>query len=159
MFDLVRTVGLVWLLVVASRARSWTAVWGASAMAYILALEVASGITIRNQGPMVPVLSMVLVFIGPSAMPRGPLTPLPHAHSIVAWPSVVDGLACVALAILSWRISQRVSSLPVREEDRIRQTSRVALALMASAVCQGLLVAFRLLPALMGGEVGNGNVE
>ncbi len=156
MFDAARTIALVWVLIVAYRARMWGAVVAALAVAYFLALEVASGITVRDQGPMMPAVSLVLAFIGPSVLPRGPLPSVLFARAAVEWPATVDGITCLALAVVSWRASRRVTELPACEEHLIRRGSSVVLALMLSAVFQGLVFAMRLLPVLLGGQLGNG---
>ena len=77
MFDAARALALVWALVRAAHARSWLSMALLVTVAYAFALSIASGITIREDGPMSPIMAILLAIIGPSALPRGRLPPLP----------------------------------------------------------------------------------
>ena len=86
MFDILRILGMVWTGYASIKARSGLSFIVLGLAAYVLGLEVASGITVRNEGPMVPVFALLLVFLGPSGMPRGHLPALPLASAIIRLP-------------------------------------------------------------------------
>ncbi len=93
MLDIGRAVALGWALLVAVRARAGLAGLAVLAVTYLYALEVASGITVRDHGPFAPMVVMLLIFIGPSGMPRGPLPALPLAGAGTTYAVSVTGLA------------------------------------------------------------------
>ena len=124
-------------------------------VAYLFALEVASGITIRAEGPQEPIVIMLLAIIGPTAMPRGHLPPLPLASFVVRWPALVNGAAAAALILPARRLISRIDDLP-QFSPETRRLGQVALALFLVAVFEGLGAGTRVIPVMLdwgsGGE-------
>jgi hypothetical protein len=152
-FDLGRALALTWALFTTCRRRAWMESALLAMTVYVVALEVASGFTIRSVGPLPPMYSMLLIFIGPSGMPRGPLPPFwPGAGAIVAWPGLVDAIVAVALAAAATRLVVRGQRLPDASDEgsRLRTVSK---PLVFVALVQAISVASRLLPGMLGGEM------
>jgi hypothetical protein len=148
MFDLARVAAVLWALAAIGRARAWSYVPILAALAYLLALEIASGVTVRDQGPLNPLISLVLVFVGPSGMPRGPLPPLPLAAAVVDSPLLVSIATALVLALFSWRAHRAASPLPEFSET-VARADRVELAFVLLAVLEVMSVFSRLLPRLL----------
>ena len=124
--------------------------------AYVFALTIASGFAIRANGPMAPMMGLLLIFMGPSTLPRGALPPLlPLGTLVVRWPALADAASCVALLFLARRIVARVEHLPQFAESSHR-ISRAALAIVLVAVFAGLAASIRLLPELLEGRHESG---
>jgi hypothetical protein len=157
-FDIARFVALGWSLVLAARARGLGRIACLVALIYVVALEWASGIAVRDEGPLEPAVSMLLIFLGPSALPRGHLAGWPLAPLVIRWPAVVDVVACGLLFGMSHLLSRRASRLPARDEAVIVQVGREATALTWCAVLQLLSVFLRELPAVLGGDLFDGRL-
>lgn len=144
---------MLWALGSTLRGRAWVETAVLLLVAYVIGLEVASGITIRGGEPMNLMLALVLVFIGPSLMPRGPLAAFPLARVVVDWPIWTDVALAVIVGILSRRAHARAAALP-ESSDAVVREDRIELALVFVSVAQGLGACARLLPWLLGvGEV------
>jgi hypothetical protein len=151
LFDVARLLALAWALTVAVRARTWLAVGALLVVAYAFALEVASGFTIRDEGPQEPIVAMLLALIGPSAMPRGHLPAwLPLAAPVVRWPALVNAFAAVMLLVPARRLAAQIARLPQFSPDT-KRADRVAVALYLVAVFEGISAATRGLPLLLSG--------
>ena len=152
MFDLGRAVALAWALVAAFRARAWAEAALLGATTYAIVLEIFSGMTVQSLGPIHPMYAMLLVFMGPSAMPRGPLPPLPFASAVIHSPALVDGAMTLALAAASVRVVIRMYKLPDFSVEAARWR-RLALPLVFVAVVQAIGVGSRFLPDIIGGDL------
>jgi hypothetical protein len=157
-FDIGRLCALVWALTAALRARRPIEVCALACVAYWLGLELTSGFTVRSDGPMMPMVALLLVILGPSAMPRGRLPSLPMAGLAVHRAAAVDGLACVLLLALAWSTSRRAGRLPELAPGRARILG-VASSVTLLAVFEGIFALARLLPNLLGDDLGTGHVE
>jgi hypothetical protein len=155
MFDVGRVLAIGWALLVACRARAWLEAVILGVVAYLFALEVVSGITIRAEGPQEPIVVMLLAIIGPTAMPRGHLPPLPLASFVVHWPALVNVVAAAALILPARRLISRIDDLPHFSPETGR-LGRVALALFLVAVFEALSAGTRAIPVMLdwgsGGE-------
>jgi hypothetical protein len=148
-FDLGRLIALAWALFVTARARAVGPALAVVAVGYVVGLELWSGFTIRSQGPLEPAMSMLLVFLGPSALPRGPLPAWPLAHAAVAWPIATDAVVAALLVVPHRALARR--SAPLRpESEEARRIDRAALAVVLLVVTQGLYAAARGLPMALG---------
>jgi hypothetical protein len=157
-FDVVRAAALVWAIVAATRVRArWE--WPLLALVgYVFALELVSGFTIRAEGPLVPMLALLLIFLGPSSMPRGALPAVPLAAAVVHWPVVVGAASAGALALASRLVTARARAQP-EHSDLYPRTHALALALTLLAALDGILVVARVLPWIVGGDLGDGRVD
>jgi hypothetical protein len=154
-FDVVRAAALVWAIVAATRVRArWE--WALLALVgYVFALELVSGFTIRGQGPLVPMLALLLAFLGPSSMPRGALPAIPLAGAVVHWPALVGAASASALALASSIVTRRARACP-EHSDLHPRTHALALALTLLAALDAILVVARLLPWMVGADLGDG---
>lgn len=157
MFDIVRIIAMVWAGYASIKARSGLALMALGLAAYVLGLEVASGITVRNEGPMVPVFALLLVFLGPSGMPRGHLPALPLASAIVRLPTLVHGAAALGWFGLAGVILRRRATV-AEHSSQYDETGRLLGATILLAVFETFYVFARVLPALAGGELGSGQM-
>jgi hypothetical protein len=149
MFDVARLLALGWALLVASRSRAWLELTVLAFASYLFALEVASGLTIRSEGPQEPLVAMLLALIGPTAMPRGHLpAALPLALPVVRWPAVVNLAVATLLVVPARKLLARIDELP-QFSPATRHLGRVALALILVAVFEGVSAGTRVLPALL----------
>jgi hypothetical protein len=144
--DVARAVGLVWAVAAAWRARGWREGLVLAAFAYVFALEVASGFTVRDEGPLMPLMAVILVFLGPSAMPRGHLPALPLAWAVVGWPTVLSAARAGLLALASSRTTARARALP-EHADATPRVHGLAVALFFLAVLDVMSAVARALPA------------
>ncbi len=156
MFDLGRALAILWVVLVILRTRTWRAVPPLGLAAYLFALAVASGITIRNEGPQEPMMSLLLILIGPTAMPRGHLPALPLAAFVVRWPLLANVFSGALLAIPAWRLMARSNALPAASDEADR-LGRAALALSIVVGFEGLSAGTRAVPYLLdwgaGGQI------
>jgi hypothetical protein len=157
-FDVARALSLAWALYACLRGRAWVEAGAVVFCAYFLGLEVASGFTVRGAGPMEPMVAMILVFLGPAAMPRGPLPALPLAGAALHAPAAVDATLGALLGALSWRLTRHAAALPMRDEHLFVHARRASLSLSLAAVALGFATALRGLPALLGGDLGSGHL-
>lgn len=146
MLDVARAVGLVWAAFMAWRARGWREGLVLAAFAYVFALEVASGFTVRDEGPLMPLVALVIVFLGPSAMPRGHLPALPLAWAVVRWPATLSAARAGLLALASSRTTARARALP-EHADGTPRVHRLAVALFFLVVLDVMSAVARVLPA------------
>jgi hypothetical protein len=153
MFDLGRALAIGWLVLVIVRTRTWRAALPLALAAYLFALGIASGITIRSEGPQEPMMSLLLILIGPTAMPRGHLPALPLVTLAVRWPVVADVVAGAALIIPAWRFMVRSDALPATSEEGDK-LGRIALALSIVAGFDGLSAGTRAVPYLLDWSAG-----
>lgn len=150
MLDVARILALAWALVVVVRARAWVEAALIVAVAYFFALAVVSGFTIRSEGAEEPMVALLLVFIGPTAMPRGPLAPLPGASLVVAWPAAIEIGALVALLARERSVAARVLALPESSAETAR-LDRLGRALVLVAVLEAISAWTRVMPYVLGG--------
>jgi hypothetical protein len=148
MFDAGHVLVFAWAFVRVVRARLWGEAAVLAVAAYVFALTIASGFAIRANGPMAPMMGLLLIFMGPSTLPRGALPPLPFAALVVRWPAMLDAAICVALLFVARRVVARVERLPQFAESSHR-ISRAALAIVLVAVFAGLAASIRLLPDVL----------
>jgi hypothetical protein len=148
MFDAGRTLAFAWALFCVLRVRAWLAVAALALAAYVFALAIASGFTVRADGPMSPVMAPLLAILGPTSLPRGALPPWPLAAVVVHAPVAGDLAMGVALLAVARRMIARAYHLP-QFSERTHQISRAALAIVLVAVFEGLSAATRALPALL----------
>jgi hypothetical protein len=151
MLDVGLAVALVWAFAAALRVRAWREGGLVALLAYVLALEVCSGITVRGQGPLLLHYAMLLVFLGPSAMPRGPLPAVPLAATVIAWPLLVRVASCLAAAASARLVLGRANVLPGHSEALVR-TQRLFRALLLLAVLHGMVVVELAWPVVLGWE-------
>jgi hypothetical protein len=154
-FDAGRILAFAWALALVLRARVWLGVVALASAAYLFGLSVASGFTVRADGPMSPLVAVLLALMGPSAIPRGALPSLPFADAVVHWPALVDIATGAALFLVARRLNARAERLPPFAETTQR-LSRAALALVLVAVFQALSGSMRLIPVLL--ERGAGSL-
>lgn len=148
MFDVGRAVILGWVLVRAWRARNAVSLMCVAVVAYLFALAVVSGITIRSEGPQEPFVALVLALVGPSAMPRGSLPDVPLAAFLVKHPAVVNVLAATGTGAVVQRLTGRLDSLPATSESAAR-LDRLRLSLVLLMTSEGICAATRLLPHVL----------
>jgi hypothetical protein len=151
MVDLGRCAALAWALFAAVYARSWRDAGLLVLAAYVFALEIASGFAIRSEGPQMPMVALLLVFVGPTGMPRGHLPTLPLAGLVVHWPSIVHTSTAVVFALGSRHATVRASRLPEYSTDLLRMT-RVALAFTLCLTFESALAVIRVLAWSLGAE-------
>jgi hypothetical protein len=146
-FDLGRALALLWALSAAWRARGWREAILLAACSYVFALEVASGIAVRDEGPLMPVLSLVLVFLGPSGMPRGHLPAWPLGDVVRHWPATVNAAVGAVVGYVCWRRHARSRASNEYAAD-YRSSTRLELALLLIAVFEGVYAVARALPSV-----------
>jgi hypothetical protein len=138
MFDLLRALAMLWGTVVLMRARAWVAVLPLALAAWLLGLAVASGITVRNEGPLDAMMAIMLAIIGPSAIPRGHLpAAIPLASLVTSWPLLASLLAAAALVIAARWLGGRLDAMP-QASEKGAQLERAVLALWLVAGSEGL---------------------
>ncbi len=163
MFDLARLV--IWAVAFwwCARHGGWlgrVALLVLAASLYLFVLEVVSGITVRDDGPMSPVGSMILVFIGPSAMPRGALPHgVPFGTFYLAHTYAPGLLLVVALWLLARAFDRRAADLPMARQEAAMQLDRVHLSLTLYAIVCVFQIGARALPRILGGDFGSGRIE
>jgi hypothetical protein len=148
MFDAARILALVWALAVVVRARAWIEAAVLLVLAYFFTLAVASGFTVRSEGPLEPMIALILALIGPTAMPRGALPPLPGAWLVVTWPAAVDVALCVALVARERSLAARVDTLPESSLETAR-LDRLGRALVLVAALEGMSAGLHVLPHML----------
>ena len=148
MFDAGRVLVLLWALACALRARSRLAVGMLAICAYMFGLSVASGITVREDGPLNPMMAVLLAVVGPSALPRGRLPAFPLASIALERPAIVNVVLCAALVIAARRLIGAAQHLP-QFEAHTRSVGRAATALVLVAVFEGLAASLRLVPEFL----------
>jgi hypothetical protein len=116
---------------------------------YVLGLEIASGFTVRREGPQQPMMALVLALVGPSAIPRGRLPGVPLAQAVVTRPGLVDMAAGAALVVAAKRLGDRARQIPAAFSDEVMRLDRLATAMVLLAVFEGIAVGVRLLPAAL----------
>ena len=151
MFDVARIIAIAWALVVVVRARAWVEAALILAVAYLFTLAVVSGFTIRNEGAEEPMMALLLVFIGPTAMPRGALPPLPGASLVRVWPAAIDVAALAALLARERSVAARVLALPESTAETAR-LDRLGRALVLVAVLEAISAWTRVMPHVLGGD-------
>jgi hypothetical protein len=151
-FDAGRAVAIAWALFVACRARTPLAATMVAVTAYLYGLEIAAGFTIRDQGPMDPILACLLVAIGPSGMPPGPLGSLPLAAVAVRWPALLHLLAALLLVIPFALLHRRCARL-WPESKEARRLGSAALALLIAAVLEAIEAGMLFLPYVMSRDI------
>jgi hypothetical protein len=148
MFDVARLIALVWAVVVVARARARVEGLALVVALYFFALAVASGVTIRNEGPLEPMIALLLALVGPTSMPRGRLPSLPGANLVVSWPAIVNAVACVSLVALARRLGARIDELPESSLET-KRLDRLGRALVLVAAFEGIAAGTRLLPWML----------
>ena len=145
MFDAGRLLALVWAIFRVARARARVDGAVLALAAYTFALEVWSGFTIRDEGAMDPILAVALGLLGPTALPRGPIPPLPLAGLVLHFPAALNVVEIVALLVVSQRRRAYVGTLSPFDPATLLQ-GRAALAVMLLAVFDGLSAVLRIIP-------------
>jgi hypothetical protein len=148
MFDVARVIALLWALVVVVRARAWIEGAALGVLTYAFALSVASGVTIRNEGALQPMIALMLALIGPTAMPRGPLPPLPGAWLVVTWPAAVSVALCLVLVVRERALAARVDQLPESSAETAR-LDRLGRVLVLLAALEGVSAGLHALPRVL----------
>jgi hypothetical protein len=148
-FDVARLLALAYALALAGRRRAWLELGVLGFAAYVLGLEIASGFTVRNEGPQEPMMALVLALIGPSAIPRGRLPAVPLALAVVARPALVDAVVAGALAVSAKRLGDRARRIPAAFSDEVMRLDRLATAMVLVAVFEGIAVGVRVLPDVL----------
>jgi len=148
MLDCGRVVIFAWALFRVARAREWAGEAAVAIAAYLFALSVVSGFTIRATGSMNPLFGLSLVFLGPSSLPRGPLPPLPLADVVIAAPVATNAIVSLALLVLARRWNARIAGLP-HFADATYCLARASLALVLVAVFEGFAAVLRVMPELL----------
>jgi hypothetical protein len=131
MLDVGHALAFVWALVLAVRARSTTAVFALVGVFYIFALEVGIGFGARDRGSLSAGYAFMLVFIGPSGMPRGGPSACPLASFVIAHPVLTQlATACVLMGPRQL-LSREASQLrPELEEARLLDRAILQLTLL-----------------------------
>jgi hypothetical protein len=94
--------------------------------AWLFALAVVSGITIRDEGPQEPMTAIMLAIIGPTANgPRPPSVGSPLAFT-VSWPLLANLVAVAALLVAARWFSGWLDATPQASDHN----EDVALALV-----------------------------
>jgi hypothetical protein len=140
--DLGRTVALSFALLFSIRTRSAVAVLLVLVVGYLYYLEIVTGFTARDAGPMHEAYAFVLVFLGPSGLPRtGNFLPL--SHLVAAQPIVAQLCTAATLAIPRALLVRQSAPLRPESEDA-RRFDRASLQLtlvivfdLFIAVCDG----------------------
>jgi hypothetical protein len=148
LFDVARAIAIVWALVVVFRARARVDAIVILAVAYLFALEVASGFTVRREGVQEPMMALVLALVGPSAIPRGALPGLLGASLVVRWPATVNVAACAVLIARDRILSARIDTLPAFSNET-RNLDRVGRVLVLIAAFEGIGAGTRALPFVL----------
>ena len=143
---------MAWALFVVFRTRRRLEAAIAVSASYLFGLEIASGFTIRSQGPQEPIIAILLVLIGPSGVPRGDLRGLPLGALVVRWPPVAHLLAAIVLAAPFLLLSRRTGRLRP-ESVEARRLDRAALALMLVAYFECLEAGAWFLPYFMSRDI------
>ena len=127
---------------------------------YLFAVEVTSGITVREAGPMVPVAAMILVFIGPSGLPRGALPSwLPFGGMHVRHSVLPEVAVIAALAVVSLVAHRRAAALPVSKEAQALDLERLHLGFALCAVLASFQLSARVVPLALGIDLVNARVD
>jgi hypothetical protein len=142
--DLGRTVALLFALLFSIRARSAIAVLSVLVVGYVYYLEISTGFMARDRGPMHEAYAFVLVFLGPSGLPRTG-TFLPLSHPVAAQPIVAQLGTAATLAIPRTLLMRQ--SAPLRPEtESARRLDGASLQLtlvivldLFVAVCDGMV--------------------
>jgi hypothetical protein len=156
MFDLARVLAVGWALYASYRARASLQLGALLLVTYVFGLELASGFTIRSEGPQEPIVAMLPALIGPTAMPRGHLPAWPLASLVVHWPTLVDLAAVPTLLYPVRSLRLRIDELPQFSLETQR-LARVILALTLVAVFQAISAGTRAFPVLL--DWGEGDSE
>jgi hypothetical protein len=143
-----RALSIVWSAWLVWRARAWLATVPLCLTAYLFALAVVSGFTIRSEGPQEPLMALVLALLGPSAIPRGRLPSVPLAFIVVNWPLAANALAAAALLLPIRRLITRIDGLPQFSPETHR-LGRVVVSLSLLATFEGISAGTRALPLLL----------
>jgi hypothetical protein len=151
MLDLGRVAALVWTLFAIGRTRRWPEAGVLAFAAYLLGLEITAGITIRSQGAQEPILAILLVLLGPSGMPPGPIPELPLAW-LVRLPATAHALASAALAVPFVTLARRAARL-MPESSEAAALDRAALAFLLAATLEGLEAGALSVPRLLSSEL------
>jgi len=156
MFDVARALALLWALLLMARTRAWLELAVLFVVVYLFGLEIASGFTIRSEGPQEPTVALLLALIGPSAMPRGHLPSFPLAGLVVHWPALTNVLAGAALFVTARRAAPLIDALPQFSEET-RRLQRIMLSVYLLAVFEGVSAGTRVLPVMLdwgaGGQI------
>jgi hypothetical protein len=142
MFDLLRALALLWSTVTVVRARAWVATVPLAFAAWLYALAVASGITIRREGPQEAMTAIMLAIIGPTTMPRGRLPPLPLASFVTGWPLLASLAGTTGLVVAARWFGGRLEATPAAS-DCGPQLERIVMALWLVAGTEGLSMGTR----------------
>src|SRR5439155_11523328 len=111
------------------RARARVGLMAVLVVAYVYALEMASGFGARGRGPMSLWYAFTLAFLGPSGLPRGLAAGWPLAGFVMRYP-VGTRLVTAACVAVPWRmLSRRSASLRPESEEAYR-IDRAALQLL-----------------------------
>jgi hypothetical protein len=90
-------------------------------------------------------------------MPRGPLPALPIAAIVVSWPAVVTAVSAATFALASNRATARARAMP-EHADATARLHRFAMSLAFLAVLEATSTVARILPVLVGGDLGDGRL-
>jgi hypothetical protein len=148
MFDVARALVILWAAFAVVRTRVWLASLPLALTAYLFAVAVVGGFTIRSEGALEPMWSMLLVIVGPSALPRGRIPPVPFGSLIASWPLCASLVAITALLVVARGIGVRESAAAASSPENER-LGRIVLALWLVAGFEGLNVATRALPLFL----------
>jgi hypothetical protein len=148
MFDVGRAFAMLWGGLVVVRTRTWVAALPLGLTAYLFALGVASGITVRTEGAQEPMMAMLLVIVGPTSMPRGRLPRLPLASLATNWPLLANFVGVAVLVLAARRLAAREAALPAFSSQNAR-LGRVVLALWMVAGFEGLSAGTRAVMSLL----------
>lgn len=145
MFDVGRVLALVVALVWCARARTRLGAAVVLLVAYVYALEVAGGIAARGSQPAHAGYAFVLVFLGPSSLPRALIDGLPLADVVMRHPIAVHLATAACLAGPWWALERRSAPL-YPESDEAHRVDRAAVQLV-------LVIVFELLLAVSGASL------
>jgi len=96
-----------------------------------------------------PVFALLLIFLGPSGMPRGPLPAVPLAGAVQASPATVNAVVGALVGYFFWRRHRRSLESNEYAAD-FRSSTRLQLALLLIAVFEGIYAVARALPVAAG---------
>ena len=144
MFDLARVLALGWALlrslrVPRSGARRPLVLVLLATAAGIVVLQVESGLARSAAGPLDAAYAALMLAVGPSYFPGGPL------------PAIADLIVAVATGLVSGRLRDHAADLPLAQQDEALRWSRLSLAVALVFVLQLLSLLVRVGPALLRG--------
>ncbi len=138
MVDVGRAIAILVGLVFCVRARGWFAVTVVLCVAYVCALEIAGGILSRGTTEAHAGFAFVLVFLGPSGLPRALVRGFPLAEAIARHPIAVNVGTAACVAVPWWGLERRSAPL-YPESDEAHRVDRAAVQLVLLIVLDLIL--------------------